>query len=288
MNMKKPSELKKLALEKLTDCWCECIALFLIELGSLTVCILCFLLMVQSLYSHGVIGHGVDSIFVKGGIGVYAAFAGMLILFYVLGAPLRYGKKWFFIQTIRGNSVPASCFFTCYMHREHYGRIFLLEAKIALRKLAALAPAAAAGFTAVYIAGRFYKSSGGSGSYTIIIVLLALIFSGMLFLYLYFSMRYFPASYIYALNPKKSTDRIIKESCEAVSGYQGCIYELLVSFSGWLFACIAIFPAMYVMPYMMMTFSLAADDLIRNYTEEQRRGAEDADKKEELKAVTDL
>ncbi|MGN0585891.1 MAG: hypothetical protein ACI4JF_01280 [Oscillospiraceae bacterium] len=281
MNMKKPSELKKLAFEKLTDCWCECIALFLVELGSLAVCILSFLLIVQFLYSRGTIGHGVDSIFVKGGIGVYAAFAGMLILFSILGAPLKYGKKWFFIQTIRGNSVPASCFFTCYMHKEHYGRIFLLEAKITLRKLAALAPAAAVGCVIVYIAGRLYKSSGGSGSYTIIMVLLTLIFSGMLFLYLYFSRRYFLASYIYAINPKKSTDRIIKESCEAVSGYQGYLNEILASFSGWILACVAVFPAMYVIPYLMMTFSLAANDLIKNYTEVQRRIGEDTAKKEE-------
>lgn len=283
MNMKKTSELKRLALSKLTDCWCECIALFLTELGFIAVCILSFLLVIQYLYSFGIIAHGIDSIFINGGIGVYAAFAGMLVLILILSTPLKYGKRWYVIQAIRGNSVPASCFFTCYMHKEHYGRIFLLEAKIAVRRLAALAPSVLVGAVIVYTAGRFYKS--GSGSYTIIIVLLALIFSGMLFLYSYFSMRYFLASYIYALNPKKSPDRIIKESCEAMKGYQGYFNEILASFTGWICSCIAVFPAMYVMPYMMMTFSLAANELIESYTAAQRSLGEEHAKKEESAVV---
>lgn len=270
MNLKRPSELKKLAFDRLTDCWCECIALVLTELGCVAVCVLSFLLVIQFLYTYGVISHGIDTIFTQGGIGVYLAAAGITVLFAILSTPLKYGKRWYVIQSIRGNNVPASCFFTCYMHKEHYAKIFLLEAKITLRRIAMLLPSVVIGAAIVYIVGKSYKSSGGTGSYTITIVLLALLFSGMLFLYSYFSMRYFLASYIYALDPKKDTDTIIKESCEAMRGRQGYLNEIMASFAGWIFACVAIFPAMYVAPYMMMTFTLAASDLIKNYYNTKR------------------
>lgn len=270
MNFKRPSELKKLAVGKLSDCWCECIALFLTELGCLAVAVLSFLLAIQFLYTHGVIAHGIDTVFTQGGIGIYLAAAGVLVLLFVLGIPLKYGKRWYVIQSIRGNNVPASCFFTCYMHKEHYGKIFMLEIRIALRRIAMLLPSAVIGAAIVYLSGKAYKNSGGTGSYTIIIVLLALLFSGMLFLYSYFSMRYFLASYIYALDPKKDVDTIIKESCEAMSGRQRYLNEIVASFAGWIFSCVAIFPAMYVAPYMMVTFTLAASDLIDNYYNEKR------------------
>ena len=271
MNLKRPSELKKLAVGKLSDCWCECIALFLTEMGCIVVAVLSFLLAIQFLYSHGVIAHGIDTIFTQGGIGVYLAAAGVLVLLFVLGIPLKYGKRWYLIQSIRGNNVPASCFFTCYMHKEHYGKIFMLELRIALRRIAMLLPTAVIGAVIVYISGKAYKNSGGTDSYTIIIVLLALLFSGMLFLYSYFSMRYFLASYIYALDPKKDVDTIIKESCEAMSGRQRYFNEIVASFAGWIFSFIALFPAMYVAPYMLMTFTLAANDIIDNYNNAKRR-----------------
>lgn len=274
MNLKRPSELKKTAFDKLSDCWGENVALVLTELGCAAVCVLSFVLVVQFLYTYGVISNGISTIFTQGGIGVYLAAAGVMVIFAILSIPLKYGKRWFLIQTIRGNDVPASCFFSCYMHKEHFGKIFLLEFKIMLRRIAMLLPSAAIGAVIVYIAGDVYKNSGGTGSYTIIIVLLALLFSGMLFLYSYFSMRYFLASYIYALDPKKDTDTIIKESCEALRGHQGYINEIMASFAGWIFSCIAIFPAIYVAPYMMMTFTLAANELIENYNNIKYHSAE--------------
>ena len=270
MELKTISELKKSALERMKNCWCECIAVFMVKIAAATALVLAFLLIVQFLYTYGYIEYGIDTIFQEGGAAFYGVLILLVMLFFVAMVPLKYGQAWYLVQALGRKNVPVSCFFSCYVHKEHFKKVMKLEVEIQIRQAIAGIPLFLVAAGEIFLVKSSIISVETPVIYTIVWACLILLLTCVCFLYIVYSIRFFPARYIYARNPKKGNKAIIKESIDMVSERYAYFMELFVSFSGWILFCAAVFPMFFVVPYIEMTFAAATEDPITIYREEQK------------------
>lgn len=269
MKLKKISELKKTAMLRLKNCWSECFGVFLLTLGIAAAYWIIVILLINTLYAFDVISLNVRELFEsKEPVFYLAIFAAMLLL-NLLAAPLKYGVCWYFIQTVRGNNVPASCFFSCYMHPKHLKNLMLLEVNIVVRKLVAGAPlfAAMAGIVIYFGINNGEVPKDAFGVFLTVFVIMLLI--ALLYIFVHMFLRYSAVPFVYALDPDKKRSEILSDSVHAVNDNEIFLLKVLLSFCGWLFVGIFIIPLLCIEPYVYMTFTAAINELLTDYYSEK-------------------
>ncbi|MGN1102662.1 MAG: hypothetical protein ACI4RG_10755, partial [Huintestinicola sp.] len=164
----------------------------------------------------------------------------------------------------------ASCFFSYYMHPKHLKTILLLEINIFLRKLAAGAPllAVMVGITLYFSRENAEVPKGASGVFLTLFVIMLLI--ALLYIYVHMFLRYSAVPFVYALGPDKKRREIISESVQAVNDNEIYLFEVLLSFCGWLVVGIFIIPLLCIEPYVFMTFTAAINELLTDFYSEKK------------------
>lgn len=270
MKLKRTSELKNIAKQRLKNCWCECFGIFLLTLGVAAAYWIIIIMLINFLYAFDVISMNVRELFESEEPLFYCAIAAAMILLNLLAAPLKYGVCWYFIQTVRGNAVPASCFFSCYMHPKHLKNLMLLEISVFLRKLAAGAPLLAVMIGVTLYFGRENSGmpEGASGVFLTVFVIMLII--SLFYIYVHMFLRYSAVPFVYALGPDKKRREIISESVQALNNNELYLLEVLLSFCGWLSVAIFIVPLLCIEPYVYMTFTAAINELLTSFYSEKQ------------------
>lgn len=269
MNPKKSGDFKKAAHTALNDCWCECVCIFLVVLGGAIAIALAALLVIQFLYTYGIIENSIMTIFSSGGVKFYCIIAIALLIICILAIPLKYGISWYYIQALDSRHVPASCFFSCYTNKKQHIRTTLTGlAVMGLRLAVALPVALCIIFTVRLAISAVNSSSGATFMITFVCCCLVLLIACLLFGYMIYSMHFTLVPYIYAMNPEKSVKDIISDSFKIIRRREFDLMEVLFSFTGWLALSLLIFPIIYVAPYMSMTFAAASVKLIKDHCDE--------------------
>ncbi len=262
MELKKSRELRRLAWEKLMGCWGECVSIILVEAGIIAVLILSALMVMKFCNVYGMIDFDIDTFWKEGTFGFWIAAVIIASGATLMLSPIRFGVSWFFLQTAKGRSVPASAFFNCYINKTIFTKILKLHAAVSLRKLVIILPAIVLCAVELLLANGALKDAKDSFIYTAVLCCLILLMAGMLFMYLFVSLRYTLVPLVLAENPEKPIEAIIKESKQCVCGNESYILEILFSAGPWIASGILIFPLVVVLPYIQMTFTLAAKELM--------------------------
>ena len=190
--------------------------------------------------------------------GVAAAVLTELIILWMAFTPFEYGVKWYRIQQVRGQSVPARGIFSCYLSLSRMLRVFHLNLILTVRKLAVLVPAAASAGAAYYM-----LTKGGNIILYCAAASFMLVSAGLLILYVILDIRYSLIAFIYVLGPDIPIQTLIKESKRLVKGRISYCVKILLSVSWLLIPCLFIFPTVIILPYIQMVYTAMINEIIR-------------------------
>lgn len=281
MKFKTNGELRSLAKQRLGGCWCECTGSLLIFAGIITAACLAGLLVIRFLYTYGIIGFDVNKMFSEG-TPVFFCMIGLAAALLVIAMmPLKYGICWYYAQAAEGRNVPASCFFSCYMHPEHFRKTLRLGLSVWAHRLAVMIPSGAAAALCAAVSVKVLRSEGSILLNTVVLALMLLLATAAAFLCIWFTVRYELVPYIYAAFPDKSVSEIIGISGRCSGEARLYLVKTMFSFAPWAVSGFLIFPLIYVVPYISMAFAIAVADIIS----EEEGGKISADGKEEEYAL---
>lgn len=273
MVFKKSQELKVQAKKQLSNCQCECAASFFIVAAIVAAAALAGWLVIKFLYTYGIIEYDAAEMVRHGTPRFYAVCAVAAVMLVIALIPLKYGICWYYAQAAEGRNVPASCFFSCYKHQNHFRKTLRLGITVWGYRLIGLIPMNAV--IALCCAAWIRYSDGGKSAFaeTVLFALMLLVITAAIFLYCVYSMSYELVPYIYAESTEKSVREIILFSRRCADGLRLYLIKTMFSFALWMLSCLLIFPMIYVVPYMSMTFAVAVNDAIAS---EKNNGGEDS------------
>lgn len=282
MKFKTNGELRTLAKRRLGGCWCECVGSLLVFAGIITAAVLAWLLVIRFLYTYGIIGFDVDEMFSKG-TPLFFCISGLAAALLVIAMmPFKYGICWYYAQAAEGRNVPASCFFSCYMHPEHFRKTLKLGLAVWAHRLVVLIPSGAAAALCAAVSVKVLRSEGGILLNTVVLALMLLLATAAVFLCIWFTIRYELVPYIYAAYPEKSVSEIIGISAKCSGEARLYLVRNMFSLVPWEFSCLLIFPTIYVVPYVHMIAAIAVADIL---SDEEGSKAADGGKEEDYALV---
>lgn len=267
--MKSIGELKKLSYGRLCDCWGESVTVFFIATGLISSGGIFTILLLKTLCATGAISCDFADILSEGPWWVYAIIAAVVLIMILVEIPFHYGICWYLMQQIRGNAVPPSSIFSCFMSRKTLRRTITLELMIFVRKLIAALPVVLLASVEIMLAGEAMTDTRSKLLFTVVGVVLVLLLTCMLAFYFVYSMKYFLVPYLYVADPDKKLSLIISRSSEMMFSKESYLTEFYGSFIGWFLTILLIFPAIFIFPFFRMTGTAAAAELIDNYNKEQ-------------------
>ncbi|MCH5194803.1 MAG: DUF975 family protein [Oscillospiraceae bacterium] len=244
--MKTPKDLKKHVSERIQYCWGESVMIFFVTAGAFSVFIIAWII-INSV--SGAITNVYD---------IILSVVMELILLWLVLTPFAYGVRWYMIQQVRGESVPARGIFSCYLSLSRMFKILRLDLAITLLKLCIILPAAASAGAAYYM-----LTKGGNTLLYCAAAAFMLIFAALIVLYVIIGIRYSLISFIYVLKPDRPFKGLLAESRELMKGKIRYCVRILLSLTGSLIPCVLIFPAVFIVPYLQMVYTAMINEMIR-------------------------
>lgn len=262
MKFRSNGELRTLAKQRLGGCWCECTGSLLVFIGIITAFCLAGVLVIRFLYTYGIIEYDINKVFLNGTPLFYAVTGLAAALLIVAMMPLKYGICWYYAQAAEGRNVPASCFFSCYMHPEHFRKTLKLGLSVWAHKIAVLIPTGAAAALCAAVSVKMLRSGSSILLNTVVLALMLLLATAAALFCIWYTVRYELVPYIYADCPDKSVKEIIALSGICSGEARLYLIKTMFSFIPWTACCILIFPLIYIVPYVSMAFAIAVSDII--------------------------
>ncbi len=260
--MKNVKELKQGIAPRMKRCWGECCALFFISAGGLTAALFACYLIMNFLVTMG-IAEGVNDLL------ALAVAAVVFLIMWVIAVPYQYGVRWYRLQQVRGHSVHAKSVFSCYFSTKRMLQVYKLSAMLFIKRCVLIIPIAALLGASIFLVIRINEGSGSVGDNLLVVVLLML--SVVIYLaYTIINVKYVAAPYIFALGHDRPASEIIKESVRFMKDKQGYMIEVLRSCAVMLIPCVLVFPAVFVLPRMMMLYTAAINEIIESGFAEDR------------------
>ena len=182
---------------------------------------------------------------------------------YIALVPFRYGSDVWFYENAKKTRLPLKQLFSFYSIKKSSSAlnlVTLVELKKLLCTLIFLLPS-------LVITGYIFYALGEGVGTKMLLSLIAgdilLLLTGVFFSFV-FSQRYFLAAYIMYENDNCKAGDAIKLSAQIMENkcFETAFFKL--SFSGWFFLCLFIFPTLYVYPFYKMSNSLKAVSLLAN------------------------
>lgn len=200
---------------------------------------------------------------------ILAVIAAIFIVMWIIAVPYQYGVRWYRLQQVRGHSVHAKSVFSCYFSTKRMLQVYKLSTVLFLKKCVLLILFALLLGTALFLIIRISESGGGIGYNMAVVVLLMLSVVAYL-AYTIINIKYTAAPYLFALGHDRPASEIIKESVCFMKNKQGYMIGILRSCAVMLIPCILVFPAVFVLPKMMMLYTAAINEIIENGFAEDR------------------
>lgn len=257
----RPKEMKKQAMARLSDSWGQAVVIIL----TIIVIYIAFMLMEMTLYyflqSKGLAETPDYRLFPDNGLLIFIS-AVRMILGYLVIVPAFIGAKWWYLHAVRGERNSIHSMFVCYKNPRIYFKTIAVESVVAVINTVAALPV----LFCAYLIYRLLKDFLSGESNQTIIVIMAFFASVLLvclsMLYLLFTLKFALVDYIYVLNPDLKIRDIVKASERTMKNWRRPLIELIFSFGGWILLCVLIFPALFVVPYFAMSFTVCINHII--------------------------
>ncbi len=267
MALKGSQQLKKNALDRLSVCWGETTGIYFMNFGYVLLIFVIWIAIalltvgITNLYSlktDGILAVKLVKII------IYTVF--LLIVSYIIKIPFNFGKCWYLLQNAKGNSVQASSLFTCYTSSKRFFDTIKIEVILAIKKILFGIPLIFIGLLEIFLWNIIIEKYGAVW-YTVSTVFIILTACCLVAVYYIFTLRYRLVPYIYAQNPDRSSKEIIKNGEKMMYGRESYMIEIIMSMVKWFIPCILIFPSIFIIPYMMLVYSGAVNEIIENYSD---------------------
>ena len=259
--MKTAKELKKYVFSRMMCCCGELCMIFFLSVGGISIFVLAFILAVNLMTRPGAVSFYPEDM-LRYGWAVIAVFLAVIVLLMVAAAPFAYGTGWYRIQQIRGNSVHARSIFSCYASVKKLWQVLRINSILIIKRLYVMLPFALVSAWGFYVSDVIEKYSDSRAAYYTVFGLAVIVTLCLICLFILYNVRYAAVMYLYVLEPGKSPSELISESKKIMHGKAGYMTEVMLSVSGWLIPCIIIFPMIFIVPYLHMTYTAAVNEII--------------------------
>ncbi len=258
--MKTVKEIKTNVIERLRCCWGENAAIFFLTVGGLAAAVLAWMMVADFItaYSGGqIFKNHVD---ISNGI-ILAVTAASLLLLWSAAVPFQYGIKWYRLQQIRGNSVHARSFFSCYGSQKRIMQVYKLSMALYIKRAYFMLPITAALCLGIFLADKLGAANGGA-LYSAAAVLVFLLAGCLICAAAVLNFKYSLAPYLFVLDTDVPPKELIKRSTELTKGKMGYMADVMLSAMRWLPPCLLVFPALFVVPYLNMMYTAVINEII--------------------------
>lgn len=182
-----------------------------------------------------------------------AVSAVILLVSYLLGAPLFFGVRWFFWQASGDNGVmPISSVFARYSDRKSVLRCIFLRIKMDASRLFPVTLLTGTVVLDLILGEKLIKASETLGVKIAVISGSAVIIIGVILLLLADSVKHILVGFILASNPDDSAKEILNVSRKTVNKSYSSMLMLYLSMFGWIASCLLVFPVLFVKPFLLM------------------------------------
>lgn len=265
MALKNGQQLKKNALDRLSLCWGETTGIFFMNFGyALLIFVSCIGIALMTIGINNLYKIKTDGLANEKIIKVIIYSTVFIVISCIIKIPFNFGKCWYMLQNAKGNTVQASSLFICYTSKKRFFTTIQMEIVLSIKKILFGVPLIAIGVLEFLLWDMIIEKYG-SFWYTVSIVFIILTACCLLAVYYIFTLRYRLVPYIYALNPDIPSKEIIKTGEKMMYGRETYMIEIIMSMVKWFIPCILIFPAIFIVPNMMLTYSGAVNEIIENY-----------------------
>lgn len=195
------------------------------------------------------------------------------ILFLIM-SPLILGMTEWYWNMTNGEPSEIGDIFGWYGSLKLYGKSLLLRINVGVRKL--LWGLITCGIPAAIVAaGEYYLLKVNTNSRTlsgtdmqnllfggILAFFGATLMLGGIFLYVYIISRYILANFLLVEDNSRKIGNVVRDSIKYTKTYRWELTKFVLSFAGWFISCIAILPALYVIPYFSSSITVYSKHII--------------------------
>lgn len=215
----------------------------------------------------------------------FAVEAVFTVITFLIMSPLVLGTLEWYWNLSSGKKMGVGDIFAWYGSGRLYGKSLLLSLNIGVRSL--LWGILTCGLpTAIIMAAEYY--SGGisllksnlsaTDVQKLLIVGILMIFGGLLLiggilLFIYITSKYIAAYYLMVEDNTRKVSEVVLDSIKYSRSYKWEITKFMLSYVGWAFTCIALFPLLYVVPYFCSSLTVFVKHIIYS----QRPKADNSD-----------
>lgn len=253
-------------MQYLTQNWARAITL-IVMIFIMNITILLTERAIYEIYDfHGLSLPYYQSFFLNGefSIAIVMLFVRVLFAFFVT-IPIYIGATWWFLHTVKGEKNGLKEVYICFSNIRIYLKSLLLWLSITLCKLIIAIPVVITCYITVKSLHFAYLEAGGyNGKLAVITGCSAALMVCLAFVYIFYSLGFALASYIFVSNPDISVFKCIKISQLLMKSKRMELVKLYLSFTPWIFACALVFPIFFIIPYMYMSVSVFANEIIKS------------------------
>lgn len=187
----------------------------------------------------------------------------LLLIFsaFLIYSSARYGSDRFFLRKAQNQGASVKDFF-CYFHPKRAFSAFFFELRFLTLKLAAALFCLSPAILCFLMLLNLWKSTASvKVSVILLFSFVAFLINGIIFTSKIYS-SLFLARYYYIEGKFVSFSHIISSSQSAMKEHKHTLRQLKLSFLGWFFLCLLIFPLGYVYSYYNQTLGVAANEFM--------------------------
>lgn len=274
MTAMRTREIKARAGELLRGCFAESAFISMLNIGLFLITYLLIIIAGRVTGAHT--AQTLFPVFISFPLSFIISLCVILLIAYIMSAPIYYGSKWFFWQAAGGNTMPASSVFAGYSSYEQFKLCVKLRFLSDIRRLPYILIFGTAAVVEGILAKRMLWADSDKSSAAYIYAGLIVVAAGVVYMCFCAGLKCVPVGYLLADNPDAVVSDIFELSEQVVKRNAGRMMKLYISFIGWFLACLPAFPVIILIPYFNVSMSV----FLRECLDEPENKRETAAKEE--------
>lgn len=259
MGCLKIGEIKKSALKRMNDCYPQTLFVMMIFLSAHLFFAIAEALLIQFYVKRGEV---VDIVNMTVPTGLMIGTAIRIVGEFMVLAPINVGTAWWLIHCIRGENNNVAFILICFSNAKIYFRSLLLSFIVSVIKLAMAVPVVLCAYLEYMLLSSFAESSYRGGTYIALGVCCTIVLLCTVLLYIWLIANFCVVNFMFTMNPDEKIFNIIKQSVKAMDRNKMTVVKLVLSFIGWGFSMIFVFPVFFAVPYAALSYAILMDKII--------------------------
>lgn len=259
MSCLKIGEIKKSALKRMNDCYPQTLLVMMIFLSAHLFFAIAEALLIRFYVERGEV---VDIVNMTVPTGLMIGTAIRIVGEFMVLAPINVGTAWWLIHCIRGENNNVAFILICFSNAKIYFRSLLLSFIVSVIKLAMAVPVVLCAYLEYMLLSSFSESSYRGGTYIALGVCCTIVLLCTVLLYIWLIANFCVVNFMFTMNPDEKIFNIIKQSVKAMDRSKMTVVKLVLSFIGWGFSMIFVFPVFFAVPYAALSYAILMDKII--------------------------